>query len=195
MQRILCPKCNTIVAINSQENRTRIPCVKCNERFALSEAKVYVPPKPLKRKLSALGRYGAWLPAVALLLMGTVLALMSVFSERALNIAMVVALFCYFAGLIWGTYLASADGAYVGPNYLRLQSGSAKMYPLFVGLLIGYPVYLLIKEIQYAWRSPRRYGPALALQLLGVLLLIVAPAMSTWSARETTIAAIDVQSK
>jgi hypothetical protein len=161
----------------------------------LSEAKLYVPPKPLKRKLSAFGRYGAYLPAAALLLMGVTLALLSVFSDRALNIAVIVALVCTFTGLIWGTYLASVDGAYVGVNYLGLQSGSAKMYVLLVGLLLGYPVYLVMKEIQYAWRSPRRYGPALALQLLGVLLLIVAPAMSTWSARETAIAAVDVQAK
>ncbi|HZZ80214.1 MAG TPA: hypothetical protein VFE62_16995 [Gemmataceae bacterium] len=194
MHRILCPKCNAIVAINIQENRTRVPCVKCSYRFPLSEAKLYVPPKPLKRKLSTLGRYSAWLPAMALLMMGVLLAFSSVFSRRALNIALVVSVMCTIIGLIWGTVLAAADGAYVGLNYLKLSSGAAK-WILFVAVMLGYPVYLLVKEIQYAWRSPKRYGPALALQLLGVLLLIVAPAMSTWSTRDTTIAAIDVQSK
>jgi hypothetical protein len=184
MSRIVCPKCRAAVRVSDREHRLRVPCIECGYEVPLADAEEYDPKKHKKKAAPPLPLYAkilVWAPALAALLIGTPLALAGFFWGKAAVVAAVVEFTAIVGALVWGAFLASEDGAYVGLDYLHVSSVpfSFVVLILLIGLLpfvvlylLSYVLYLYFTVFQFGIRRPMRYAPVLAVQVIGLLVLM-----------------------
>ncbi len=184
MPRVVCPKCDKIVKISDQEDRTSVRCPKCSHNIRLMSAR-HVDEKTATRrkKRGAYDKFFRWIPVAIAVPLGVLLLLLSYSSEVAAAGAFVVGMFAFIGGMIWGAMQLSEDGGYVGFDYLNLF-GSFRLVlliflvgliPLVLLYLLGYVLFVLFTQVQFTFGRPKRYLPIVILEMFGMFAMVAGP--------------------